>query len=98
MRAAIWGVTTGLALTMAPRPLSSKAARVRAEARPAVEIAAGTVPWLVVCGLCEGFLTGPELPVALQLAIGVALFVLFWGLVIWRGRPAHSRARAFARR
>ena len=35
-----------------------RGAALRAEARPAVEIAAGTVPWLVVCGLCEGFLTG----------------------------------------
>jgi uncharacterized membrane protein SpoIIM required for sporulation len=92
----IAGLRMGWAL-IRPGP-RRRGAALRAEARPAVEIAAGTVPWLVVCGLCEGFLTGPELPVALQLAIGVALFALFWGLVIWRGRPAHSRARAFARR
>jgi hypothetical protein len=67
------------------------------EARPAVEIAVGTAPWLVLCGLCEGFLTGPSLPVAVQASIGVALFALFWGLVAWRGRP-HSAALAFARR
>jgi len=80
-----------------PGPLRRGAA-LRLEARPAVEIAAGTAPWLLVCGLCEGFLTGPGLPVELQAAIGAALFVLFWGLVVWRGRPAHNAARAFALR
>jgi uncharacterized membrane protein SpoIIM required for sporulation len=69
-----------------------------AEARNAVEIAAGTAPFLVICGLAEGFLTGPELPVALQVAIGVCLAGGFWALVVWRGRPDHSRARALARR
>ncbi len=59
---------------------------VVAEARNAVELALGTAPWLVLCGLLEGFATGPELPVAAQLAIGVSLFAAFWGLVAWRGR------------
>lgn len=69
---------------------------VVAEGRNAVELALGTAPWLVVCGFAEGFLTGPDLPLAVQLSIGVALATAFWGLVAWRGR--HSRARAFARR
>jgi hypothetical protein len=59
---------------------------VVSEARNAVELALGTVPWLVVCGLLEGFATGPELPVGVQLAIGGAMFGVFWGLVLWRGR------------
>jgi uncharacterized membrane protein SpoIIM required for sporulation len=60
------------------------------EARRSVELAVGTAPWLVVCGLAEGLLTGPELPVAVQVAIGLALAGVFWGLVVWRGRPAGS--------
>lgn len=56
------------------------------EARPAVEIALGTAPWLVVCGFAEGYLTGPSLPLAVQLSIGVALAGVFWALVAWRGR------------
>jgi uncharacterized membrane protein SpoIIM required for sporulation len=67
-----------------------RSAALREQARPAVEIAVGTVPWLVVCGLAEGFLTGPGIPVAVQAAIGAALFCLFWGLVAWRGQPAHG--------
>jgi uncharacterized membrane protein SpoIIM required for sporulation len=57
------------------------------EARRAVELAVGTAPWLVVCGFAEGLLTGPELPVAVQVCIGLGLAGLFWGLVVWRGRP-----------
>jgi uncharacterized membrane protein SpoIIM required for sporulation len=87
------GLRMGWAL-ISPGPLARRRALVL-EARRAVEIALGTAPWLVVCGIAEGFLTGPELPLAAQVAIGLALFALFWGLVYRRG---HSRARAFARR
>jgi uncharacterized membrane protein SpoIIM required for sporulation len=69
---------------------------LRAEARPAIEIAAGTAPFLVICGLCEGFLTGPGLPLPVQVLIGAALFCAYWGLVFFRGR--HSTARALALR
>ncbi len=89
----IAGLRMGLALV---RPGSrTRGAALRLEARPAVEIAAGTAPWLVVCGLCEGFLTGPGLPLAVQVTIGASLFCLFWGLVYARG---HRTARALARR
>jgi uncharacterized membrane protein SpoIIM required for sporulation len=90
----IAGLRMGWALIQ-PGPLRRGTA-LRREARPAVEIAAGTVPWLVVCGFCEGFLTGPELPVAVQAGIGASLFLLFWGLVLVRGR--HSAALDLARR
>jgi uncharacterized membrane protein SpoIIM required for sporulation len=75
-----------------------RATSLRRAAIPAVEIAAGTIPWLVLCGFLEGFATGPELPVAVQTALGLSLFALFWGLVIWRGRLPQRTARALARR
>ena len=75
-----------------------RATSARREARSAVELAAGTVPWLVLCGFLEGFATGPEIPVAVQATFGFSLFVLFWGLVVWRGRLPQSTARALARR
>jgi uncharacterized membrane protein SpoIIM required for sporulation len=75
-----------------------RGAALRAEAIPAVEIAVGTVPFLVICGLAEGFLTGPGLPLALQTAIGIVLAGTFWTLVAVRGRAPHSTARALARR
>jgi uncharacterized membrane protein SpoIIM required for sporulation len=74
-----------------------RATSLRRAAVPAVELAAGTVPWLVLCGFLEGFATGPELPVWFQTALGLTLFALFWGLVLVRGRPQRT-ARALARR
>jgi uncharacterized membrane protein SpoIIM required for sporulation len=56
------------------------------EARRSVELALGTAPWLVLCGFLEGLATGPELPLPVQVAIGLGLAALFWGLVVWRGR------------
>ena len=63
---------------------------LRREAIPAVEMAAGTVPWLVLCGVLEGFATGPELPVWFQAGLGFSLMALFWGLVFVRGSRGRS--------
>ncbi len=59
---------------------------LQAEARQSVELALGTAPWLVLCGFLEGLATGPELPLPVQVALGVGLAVVFWGLVMVRGR------------
>jgi len=90
------GLRIGWAL-ISPGPRRRGRALV-VEARHAVEIALGTAPWLVVCGFAEGYLTGPSLPLVVQLSIGVALAGLFWGLVVWRGGLLQTRARALARR
>jgi uncharacterized membrane protein SpoIIM required for sporulation len=90
------GLRMGWALVAPGRRRRSRA--LAEEARPAVELALGTAPWLVLCGFAEGFLTGPELSLSVQLAVGAGLAAAFWGLVAWRGRPPHSAARDFARR
>jgi uncharacterized membrane protein SpoIIM required for sporulation len=72
-----------------------RGASLRAAARPAVTLALGTAPWLVVAGLTEGFVTPLGLPLGAALAVGVFLFATYWGLVATRG---HSRARALASR
>jgi uncharacterized membrane protein SpoIIM required for sporulation len=68
---------------------------LRHEARPAMEIVLGTIPWLVLAGVIEGFVSPgqPALPAAA--AVGLAVAVLYWSLVFWRG---HARPRALARR
>ncbi len=90
------GLRMGWALVR-PGP-RRRGAALRAEARPAIEIAAGTAPILVICGLAEGFLTGPGIPLPVQVAIGLTLAGTFWTLVAVRGRPDHRTARALARR
>jgi len=70
---------------------------LRREARPAMEMVLGTMPWLVLAGLVEGFVRGATGGLFWALVVGVGLGVVFWGLVAWRGRPkAQSRARALA--
>ena len=70
---------------------------LRREARPAMELVLGTMPWVVLAGLVEGFVRGSTGGLGGAIVIGVGLGVVFWGLVLWRGRPdAQSRARALA--
>ena len=78
------GLRLGASL-IAPGP-RTRLRSLQLEARRAVELAIGTAPWLVICGFAEGLLTGPELPVGVQVAIGLGLAAVFWGLVVWRGR------------
>ncbi len=59
----------------------------RQEARAAVEIVLGTAAWLVVAGLVEGFLTPAGKGLTVVLIVGFGLGILYWSLVIWRGRP-----------
>ena len=43
------------------------------------------MPWLVVAGLTEAFITGSGGSLAFVLAVGLALGVVYWALVLWRG-------------
>jgi uncharacterized membrane protein SpoIIM required for sporulation len=57
---------------------------LRREARPAMELVLGTMPWLVLAGLVEGFVTG-DLGLVGAVVVGGGLGLVYWGLVIWRG-------------
>jgi hypothetical protein len=54
------------------------------------------MPWLVLAGLIEGFVSPREPPLAVAAAVGVAACAPYWALVLWRG--GHARPRALARR
>lgn len=71
-----------------------RAVAIAAEARRTVELALGTAPWLVVAGLVEGFITPAGHGLVTNTVIGVSLGAIFWGLVIWRGRPDRLQAGA----
>jgi uncharacterized membrane protein SpoIIM required for sporulation len=64
-----------------------RGAALASEARGGAEVVLGTVPWLVLAGLVEGFVTPRQIGVPAALAVGVGLAAVFWGLVLWRGRP-----------
>jgi uncharacterized membrane protein SpoIIM required for sporulation len=59
-----------------------------AEARRATELVLGTVPWLVVAGLVEGFVTPSGLGLSTMIVVGAGLGLIYWALVLWRGRGA----------
>jgi uncharacterized membrane protein SpoIIM required for sporulation len=73
------------------------------EARSAALVAMGTVPWLILAGVVEGFVSRTGTTWGPGLAIGLVLGGGFWFLV-WRfGRQSaaersHNRARALALR
>jgi uncharacterized membrane protein SpoIIM required for sporulation len=67
---------------------------LRSEARAAVELVLGTMFWLVIAGLVEGFLTPAGTGLTTVLVVGFGLGALFWGLVIWRGGAPLTDARA----
>jgi uncharacterized membrane protein SpoIIM required for sporulation len=70
-----------------PGPRARVAALVE-EARTGVEVVLGTMPWLVLAGLVEGFVTPRRIGVPAALAVGIPLAAVYWGLVLWRGRAA----------
>ncbi|MDQ6749523.1 MAG: stage II sporulation protein M, partial [Actinomycetota bacterium] len=71
------GLRVGWALVEPGR--RRRAVALQAEARRAVEVVLGTIPWLVLAGLVEGFLTPRGLGLGAVLSIGLGLGVLFWG-------------------
>jgi uncharacterized membrane protein SpoIIM required for sporulation len=72
----------------------SRGQALREEARAAVEIVLGTAAWLVVAGLVEGFLTPAGKGLTVVLIVGFGLGIIYWGLVLWRGKPAPKAALA----
>jgi uncharacterized membrane protein SpoIIM required for sporulation len=80
------GLRIGWAL-VSPGP-SKRGTALRRESRRAVEIVIGTMPWLVVAGLVEGFVTPQRIGVVPGLAVGFGLGAIYWALVMWRGSPS----------
>jgi uncharacterized membrane protein SpoIIM required for sporulation len=73
-----------------------RAEALREAARPAMEIVLGTMPWLVLAGVIEGFVSPTHPPLPLAIAIGVLAAGTFWTLVIVRGKPDHPRPLALS--
>lgn len=64
--------------------------RVRAladEARSAIAIVLGTIPWVILAGLIEGFVTRAGFGLVPGIVVGVGIGCVYWALVVVRGRP-----------
>jgi Stage II sporulation protein M len=106
------GMTVGWALVDPGR--HSRRVALAAGARRGAEIVLGTMPWFVLAGLVEGFVTPRRVGTGPAVTVGLGAAALYWGFVLWRGRekppppgeptgePApvddQTRARALARR
>lgn len=84
------GMRMGLALVdPGPRP---RAVALAQEARAAVVVVAGTVPWIVLAGLIEGFLTRSGFGLVPGAVVGVGVGAVYWALVLTRGRVTAAPA------
>jgi uncharacterized membrane protein SpoIIM required for sporulation len=67
--------------------LRTRRASLQREARGALLLTVGTAPWLVIAGIVEGNRANlAESGLGAVIGTGVGLGVVFWGLVLWRGR------------
>jgi len=94
--AAAAGLRVGYAI-VAPGPRPRREA-LAAEARSAIAIVLGTVPWVVLAGIIEGFVTRAGFGLAPGLVLGVGVGTVYWTLVVVRGRPVEVVAAPSSQR
>jgi uncharacterized membrane protein SpoIIM required for sporulation len=83
------GGAAGLSLgwSMVCPGLRTRRASLQREAVEALLLTVGTAPWLVVAGIVEGNRARlAEAGLGAVIGVGVALGIVYWGLVLWRGR------------
>jgi len=83
--AAAAGMRMGYAL-VAPGPRTRLLALAE-EARSSIVIVLGTIPWVILAGIIEGFVTRAGFGLVPGIVLGVGVGALYWGLVLVRGRP-----------
>src|SRR5436190_6806295 len=67
--------------------LRTRRASLQREAVEALLLVLGTAPWLVIAGIVEGNRANlSEAGLGAVIGTGVSLGVVYWGLVLWRGR------------
>ena len=81
---------------VAPGPRTRMLALVE-EARTAIVIVLGTVPWVILAGLIEGFVTRAGFGLVPGIVLGVGVGALVLGPRARARRPSTSPAAALAR-
>jgi uncharacterized membrane protein SpoIIM required for sporulation len=90
--AASAGLRVGYAI-VAPGPRPRREA-LTAEARAAIAIVLGTIPWVVLAGIIEGFVTRAGFGLVPGLVLGIGVGAVYWTLVVVRGRPSGAGGSA----
>lgn len=88
--AAAAGMRMGYAL-VAPGPRTRSRA-LAGEARVAIVIVLGTVPWVILAGIIEGFVTRAGFGLVPGILLGFGVGGTYWALVLVRGRPGQLTA------
>ncbi len=89
------GMRVGWAI-VAPGPRTRSGALAE-EARASIAVVLGTLPWVVLAAIIEGFVTRSGFGLVPGIVLGAGVGAVFWGLVLVRGRPP-ARARVTAGR
>ena len=88
--AAAAGMRMGYAI-VAPGPRRRSRALAE-EARSAIAIVLGTIPWVILAGIIEGFVTRSGFGLVPGIVLGVGVGAVYWTLVVVRGRPQRPAA------
>jgi len=88
--AAAAGMRMGYAL-VAPGPRRRSRALAE-EARSSIVIVLGTIPWVILAGIIEGFVTRSGFGLVPGIVLGVGVGAVYWTLVVVRGRPPRAPA------
>jgi uncharacterized membrane protein SpoIIM required for sporulation len=92
--AAAAGMRMGYAI-VAPGPRRRSRALAE-EARSSIVIVLGTIPWVILAGIIEGFVTRSGFGLIPGIVLGVGVGAVYWTLVAARGRPQRPPAAAVA--
>jgi uncharacterized membrane protein SpoIIM required for sporulation len=93
------GGTAGLSLgwSIISPGLRTRRVSLQREARKALLLVVGTAPWLVIAGIVEGNRANlAESGLGAVIGTGVGLGLVFWGLVLWRGRATDEPSTSLA--
>jgi uncharacterized membrane protein SpoIIM required for sporulation len=108
LSAIVVGAAAGLRMgwALVDPGLQTRRDAVQLAAQAAIRMVMGTVPWFVLAGIIEAFVSRRGLPAAPMATLGLTVGGAYWALVVVRGRPVvgddapadQIRARALASR
>jgi uncharacterized membrane protein SpoIIM required for sporulation len=90
LSAIVVGAAAGLRMgwALVDPGLRSRSDALRDAAQAAIRMVVGTVPWFIVAGIIEAFVSRRGLPALPMAIIGITVGAAYWFLVAFRGRPA----------